>query len=188
MLAPAQTSTTPPASQPSAIAQPAAAAADATRYIIGAEDVLTITVFHEPNMSGTLPVRPDGMISIAFIGDLPAAGKTPMQLGADITEKAKKFIQEPSVTVVVTAVNSQKIFLVGEVGKVGPIALTPGMSPLQAIATAGGPTPYANTKHIYILRGTGAKQQKIAFNYKQALKGDSRQGIELHPGDTIVVP
>ncbi len=171
-----------------ALTQPAPAAADAATYVIGAEDVLQITVWNEPKMSGSLPVRPDGMISIALIGDLPAAGKTPARLGTDIAERAKKFIQDPSVTVVVTAVNSQKIFLVGEVTKVGPIALSPGMSPLQAISTAGGPTPYANLKHIYILRGAGAKQQKIAFNYKQALKGEDRQGLELHPGDTIVVP
>ena len=166
---------------------PAPAAADA-RYVIGAEDVLQITVWNEPKMSGALPVRPDGMISIALIGDLPAAGRTPAQLGNDITEKAKKVIRDPNVTVVVTAVNSQKVFLVGEVGKVGPIALTPGMTPLQAIATAGGPGPFANVKKIYILRGAGVQQQRIPFNYKQALKGESRQGVELHSGDTIVVP
>ena len=167
---------------------PAPAAADSARYIIGAEDMLQITVWNEPKMSGALPVRPDGMISIALIGDIPAAGKTPLQLGADITERAKKLIQDPNVTVAVTGVNSQKVYMVGEVGKVGPIPLTPGMSPLQAIASAGGPSPYANVKHIYILRGAGAQQQKIPFNYKQALKGDNRQGVELRPGDTIVVP
>ena len=150
--------------------------------------MLQITVWHEPNMSGSLPVRPDGMISLALLGDLPAAGRTPMQLGADIAEKARKYIQDPNVTVVVTAVNSQRIFMVGEVGKVGPVALTPGMTPLQAIAAAGGPGPFANVKHMYILRGTGAQQQKIPFNYKQALKGDNRQGVALHPGDTIVIP
>ncbi len=185
---PVQTSTPAPSSAPPPVAQPAAAAADPNRYIIGADDMLQITVWHEPSMSGALPVRPDGMISLALLNDVPAAGKTPMQLSDDITEKLKKLIRDPSVTVVVTAVNSKKVFLVGEVGKVGPIPLTPGMSPLQAIATAGGPTAYANLKHIYVLRGAGAKQQKIAFNYKQALKGDNRQGIELLPGDTIVVP
>lgn len=189
----AQTASPQPATAPTTAVTPPPAtpvpiASDAARYVIGAEDVLQITVWHEPNMSGALPVRPDGMISLALIGDLPAAGKTPMQLGSDIAERAKKFIQDPNVTVVVTAVNSQRVFMVGEVGKVGPIALTPGMTPLQAISTAGGPGPFANVKKIYILRGAGAQQQKIPFNYKQALKGESRQGIELHPGDTIVVP
>ncbi len=135
-----------------------------------------------------LPVRPDGMISLVLIGDLKAAGKTPTELSGDIRQRLKKYIQDPSVTVAVTAVNSQRIFMVGEVGHVGPISMSPGMTPLQAISAAGGPSPYANLKRIYILRGLGAKQQKIPFNYKQALKGDNRQDITLQPGDTIVVP
>ncbi len=161
---------------------------DASTYIIGAEDVLQVTVWKEPTLSGTIPVRPDGMISLVLAGDMPAAGKTPMQLAAEITTKLKKYIQDPTVSVVVTAVNSQRIFLIGEVGHVGPVPLTAGMTPLQAIAAGGGLTPFANSKHIYILRGEQGKQQKIPFNYKGALKGDSRQNITLLPGDTIVVP
>ena len=153
-----------------------------------------MTVWREPTLSGVFPVRPDGMISIVFIGDVRASGRTPTELGGDIAQRLKKYIQDPNVTVAVVAVNSQKIYLVGEVGKVGPILMTPGMTPLQAIAAAGGPSPYANLKHIYILRpanrqaGASAQQQKIPFNYKQALKGDNRQDIPLQPGDTIVVP
>jgi polysaccharide export outer membrane protein len=158
------------------------------RYVIGADDSLQVTVWKEPTLSGTIPVRPDGMISLVLVGDLPAAGRTPMQLGDDITQRLKKYIQDPVVTVVVIAVNSQRVFLVGEVGHVGPIMLTPGMSPLQAIAAAGGLTMFANQKRIYILRGVAGKQQKIAFNYKQALKGDNKQDVSLQPGDTIVVP
>lgn len=165
-----------------------AASMDASTYIIGAEDVLQVTVWKEPTLSGTIPVRPDGMISLVLAGDMPAAGKTPMQLAAEITTKLKKYIQDPTVSVVVTAVNSQRIFLIGEVGHVGPVPLTAGMTPLQAIAAGGGLTPFANSKHIYILRGEQGKQQKIPFNYKGALKGDSRQNITLLPGDTIVVP
>lgn len=161
---------------------------DNANYVIGADDNLQITVWREPSLSGLLPVRPDGMISLVLIGDLKAAGKTPTQLSADIAQQLKKYIQDPSVTVAVTAVNSQRIFMVGEVGHVGPVAMSPGMTPLQAISSAGGPSPYANLKRIYILRGLGAKQQKIPFNYKQALKGDNRQDITLQPGDTIVVP
>src|SRR6185312_14302265 len=109
---------------------------------------------------------------------------TPMQLSADITQRLKKYIQDPSVSVVVLAVNSQRIFLIGEVGHVGALALTAGMTPLQAIAAAGGLTPFANSKHIYILRGTGTKQEKIPFDYKLALKGDSKKDVTLLPGDT----
>jgi polysaccharide export outer membrane protein len=164
------------------------AGVDNAHYIVGAEDTLQVTVWKEPSLSGTIPVRPDGMISLVLVGDLQAAGRTPMQLSDDITTKLKKYIQDPNVSVLVMGVNSQKIFLVGEVGHVGPIMMTPGMSPLQAIAAAGGLTPYANSKKIYILRGEAGKQQKIPFNYKQALKGEETQSVALKPGDTIVVP
>ena len=135
---------------------------DATRYIIGPEDSLQVTVWKEPTLSGNFPVRPDGMISLVLVGDLPAAGLTPMALSNDITQRLKKYIQDPVVTVAVLGVNSQRIFLVGEVGKVGPVMLTPGMTPLQAIVTAGGLSQFANSKHIYILRTVAGKQQKIA--------------------------
>jgi len=157
-------------------------------YVIGPDDMLQVTVWREPSLSGSLPVRPDGMISLVLIGDLKAAGRTPMQLSADITQRLKRYIQDPVVSVAVTADTSQRVFLVGQVGKVGPISMSPGMTPLQAISAAGGPGPYANTKHIYILRGTGDHQQKIPFNYKQALKGENRQSLVLLPGDTIIVP
>jgi len=160
---------------------------DPQRYVIGAEDSLQITVWKEPTLSGTIPVRPDGMISMVLVGDLRAAGLTPMTLSTDISQKLKKYIQDPVVTVIVLGVNSQRIFTVGELNKVGPVMLTPGMTPLQAIVSAGGLTQFANSKHIYILRTVGGKQQKIPFNYKQALKGDN-QGVSLIPGDTIVVP
>jgi polysaccharide export outer membrane protein len=160
---------------------------DASRYIIGPEDSLQVTVWKEPTLSGNFPVRPDGMISLVLVGDLPAAGLTPMALSNDITQRLKKYIQDPVVTVAVLGVNSQRIFLVGEVGKVGPTMLTPGMTPLQAIVSAGGLSQFANSKKIYILRMVAGKQQKIPFNYKQALKGENT-GITLLPGDTIVVP
>ncbi len=160
---------------------------DAARYIIGPEDSLQVTVWKEPTLSGNFPVRPDGMISLVLVGDLPAAGLTPMALSNDITQRLKKYIQDPVVTVAVLGVNSQRIFLVGEVGKVGPVMLTPGMTPLQAIVSAGGLSQFANAKRIYILRMVAGKQQKIPFNYKQALKGENT-GMTLLPGDTIVVP
>ncbi len=161
---------------------------DSSSYVIGAEDALQVTVWKEPTLTGTFPVRPDGMISMVLVGDVPAAGLTPMQLGKNIEARLKKYIQDPSVSVVVTAVNSQRIFVIGEVSKVGPLMLSPGMTPLQAISAAGGVTTFANSKRIYILRGAQGKQVKIPFNYKLALKGDNKQLISLQPGDTIVVP
>jgi polysaccharide export outer membrane protein len=160
---------------------------DPARYVIGPEDQLQITVWKEPTLSGTIPVRPDGMISLVLVGDMPAAGMTPMALSSDISQRLKKYIQEPVVTVVVLGVTSQRIFMVGEVGHVAPLALTPGMTPLQAIIASGGLTQFANSKKIYILRGTAGKQQKILFNYKKALRGED-QGPALLPGDTIVIP
>lgn len=149
--------------------------------------MLQISVWKEPNLSGTFPVRPDGMISMVLLGDVQAAGLTPMQLGSNLSLQLKKFVQDPLVTVLVTQVNSQRVFLVGEVGHVGAIPITPGMTPLQAIAAGGGLTPYARTKKIYILRGPQGKQQKLPFDYKAALRGES-QNVMLQPGDTVVVP
>jgi polysaccharide export outer membrane protein len=157
-------------------------------YVIGADDSLKIEVWDNPLLSGVLPVRPDGMITLPDIGDIPAAGRTPMQLSAEITILVKKLVIDPVVTVTVLGVNSKRIFMVGEVGHVGPLLITPGMTILQAFATAGGLSPYANKKHIYILRGPAGKQQKIPFDYTKALKKGDMQGISLVPGDTIVVP
>ena len=190
--APPPPAAAPPAAQtaPSPV-QPATSAlggADAATYVIGPEDGLQVTVWKEPTLSGVFPVRPDGMISLTLLGDVRAAGLTPMQLGDSITQLLKKYIQDPSVSVVVTAVNSRRVYLVGEVSKVGPVPMSAGMTPLQAIASAGGLMLFANAKHIYILRNEQGKQQKIPFDYKQALKGDSKQLLPLRPGDTIVVP
>ncbi len=182
---------TPTAPPPAAAAPPVDAATvetDASRYVIGPDDSLQVTVWQEPSISGTFPVRPDGMISLVLVGDIQAAGLTPMHLAHDITVRLKKFIQDPVVSVVVAAVKSQRVYLVGEVMKAGPIELTAGMTPLQAIAEGGGLTPYTNGKHIYILRGPQGKQTKIPFNYRLALKGDNRQDVPLLAGDTIVVP
>ncbi len=183
---------TPTKEAPAAAAAPQVEAPatdiDASRYVIGADDSLQVTVWQEPSISGTFPVRPDGMISLVLVGDIKAAGLTPMHLAHDITLQLKRFIQDPIVSVVVAAVKSQRVYLIGQVQHAGPIVLTPGMTPLQAIAEGGGLNPYTNGKHIYILRGPQGKQTKIPFNYKLALKGDNRQDVPLLSGDTIVVP
>lgn len=157
-------------------------------YVIGPDDSLEVNVWKEPGDSGTQPVRPDGMISLPLVGDIQAAGLTPTALAAAITERLRKFITDPTVTVTVLGVRSKNIFLIGEISKPGEIPLMPGLTPLQAIASAGGLTPFANAKHIYILRGAAGKQQKIPFDYKKALRDGNLQGVTLLPGDTIVVP
>jgi len=160
----------------------------APNYIIGASDVLSVTTYDYPNFTASsLLVRPDGKITLSMIGDIPAAGLTPTQLAADITTRVKQFVIDPALTVNVNvlAVNSKQVYMMGEINHVGPINITPGMTVLQAIATAGGLTPYANKKKIYILRG--GKQQKIPFDYNRAIDKGDMQGVTLVPGDTIVV-
>lgn len=176
---------------PPALAAPApapAAGAAADTYVIGASDVIAISVWKEPTLSGSLLVRPDGMISLPLLGDVQASGLTPLQLADQIAAKLKKFVQDPNVSVVVSQIHSKVVYLMGEVGKKGPIEMTPGMTLLEAIGSAGGITEFANAKKIYILRDEAGKHEKIPVHYKEALKGDSTLDLVLKPGDTIVVP
>src|SRR3954454_7538753 len=157
-------------------------------YVIGADDTLHVDVWKEPDLTATLPVRSDGMISLPLLNDVQAAGLTPMQLAASITEKLKKYLSDPRVTVVVTQMNSQRIFVTGEVLHTGAMPLLPNMNVLQALSAAVF-TQFANSKGIYILRTENGKQVKIPVNYRQLLKGEKiDQMIMMKPRDTIVVP
>jgi polysaccharide export outer membrane protein len=157
-------------------------------YIIGADDQLHVSVWKEPDLTNTMPVRADGMISLPLLNDVQAAGLTPMQLAASISDKLKKYITEPHVTVEVTQMNSQRIYVMGEVLHPGAMNRTPDMTVLQALASAGF-TQFANTKGIYVLRTESGKQSKLPVNYKKLVKGeDMQQNYVLKPGDTIVVP
>src|SRR5216684_3407574 len=157
-------------------------------YVIGADDTLHISVWKEPDLTETLPVRPDGKISMPLLNDVPAAGLTPLQLKESITEKLKKYIADPHVTVVVTAMNSRRIFVTGEVAHTGAMPLLPNMTMLQVLSSAGF-TQFANVKNIYLLRTENGKQVKLPFNYKEVVKGNHpEQNIMLKPGDTVVVP
>jgi polysaccharide export outer membrane protein len=168
--------------------QPAAAITDAT-YVIGPEDVLNIDVWKEKEISSTVPVRPDGKISLPLLNDVQAAGLTPMQLQNNIREGLKKFIADPQVTIIVTQINSRKIFVLGEVARPGTFAMLPHMTVLQAISTAGGFSQFAKESGVYVLRTENGRQITLPFNYKEVVKGKRPdQNIELKPGDTIVVP
>jgi polysaccharide export outer membrane protein len=183
-----------PAAGPAQVAAPAPAAPNSavgtasSSYVIGPSDVLTVTVWKEPTLSGSILVRPDGMITLPLIGDVQASGLTPLQLADQIAAKLKKYVQAPNVSVVVGAIHSKVVYLLGEVGKRGPVEMTSGMTLLDAIASAGGLTEYANTKKIYILRDEAGKHERIPVHYKEALKGNSELNLVLEPGDTIVVP
>jgi polysaccharide export outer membrane protein len=158
-------------------------------YVIGPEDVLDVTVWKESEVSRVVPVRPDGRISLPLTNDVQAAGLSPDQLAATVTEKLRTFLNEPKVTVIVTAMNSQRVFVVGEVLRAGAFPLLPGMTILQAISSAGGFTTFADVKKIHVVRMRDGKQVELPFNYRDVLKGDKpEQNINLDPGDTIVVP
>ncbi|MBZ5679232.1 MAG: polysaccharide export protein [Acidobacteriia bacterium] len=157
-------------------------------YVIGADDTLHISVWKEPDLTVSLPVRPDGKISLPLLNDVSAAGLTPMQLKTSITDKLKMYIADPRVTVIVTAMNSRRIFVTGEVVHTGAMPLLPNMTMLQALSAAGF-TQFANLKNIYLLRTENGRHVKLPFNYKEVVKGNHpEQNIMLKPGDTVVVP
>lgn len=165
------------------------AATQDPNYIIGAQDVLDISVWKEPEVSRVVPVRPDGKISLPLLNDVQAAGLTPSQLAAQITVSLKKYVTSPQVTVIVTTINSQRIYIIGEVTRPGAFPMLPGMNVLQGLSSAGGFTQFAKTKGIYVLRMEGGKQQKYSVNYKDVVSGKHpEQDIVLKAGDTIVVP
>ena len=164
-------------------------AANDPDYKIGPQDVLTINVWKEPDVSREVPVRPDGKISLPLLNDVEAAGLTPMQLANALTENLKKFISSPQVTVIVKEINSRRVYVIGEVVRAGTFPLLPKMTVLQIVSSCGGFTQFANPKKIYVLRTKDGKQTKLPFNYKDVVSGKNpEQNIELEPGDTVVVP
>jgi len=165
-----------------------AATAD-PNYVIGDQDVIDIAVWKEPELTRTVPVRPDGKISLPLLNDVQAAGLTPTQLAEQITESLKKYVTNPQVTVIVSQINSQRIYILGEVNRAGAYPLLPNMTVLQGLSSAGGFTQFANSKKIYVLRTENGKQVKYPFNYKDVTNGKSPdQNIVLKAGDTIMVP
>ncbi len=159
-------------------------------FVIGNDDVLAINVWKEPDLSRSIPVRSDGRISLPLLGDLQAAGLTPLKLEQDIADKLQPYIAQPEVAVMVQQINSQKFNILGKVAKPGTYPLTNSATVLDAIALAGGCRDFAKQGSIYILRQTPeGGESRISFNYKDVIKGkNTRQNIRLQPHDTIVVP
>jgi polysaccharide biosynthesis/export protein len=164
-------------------------ATDDPNYLIGPQDVLDINVWKEAELTRSVPVRPDGKISLPLLNDVQASGLTPMQLAGRIATGLKKFVADPQVTVVVSQINSQRIYILGEVNRAGQFPLLPGMTMLEALSSAGGFTIFAHTTKIYLLRKTDGKQEKYPFNYKDVIRGKAPdENLQLKAGDTIVVP
>lgn len=177
------------------VALPAAAQSNPSHppdseFIIGPGDVLAVNVWKEAEISKVVPVRSDGRISLPLIGELQASGQTPRQLETEVTKRLKDFVAEPSVTVVVQEIRSQKFNVLGMVNHPGSFPLTKPMTVVDAIATAGGFRDFAKQKDIYVLRrDPSGKDVRLSFNYKDVIKGlHPEQNVELQNGDTVVVP
>jgi len=167
----------------------AAQSSPEAEYKIGPQDVLRVDVWKEQDISRTIPVRPDGKISLPLLDDVQAAGLTAVELAAAIREGLKKYINNPQVTVTVAEINSRRVYLTGEVARPGAFPLLPNMTVLQALSSGGGFTQFAKIKSIYILRQENGKQVKHPFNYKGVVEGKTPEdNILLLPGDVIVVP
>ena len=159
-------------------------------YVIGAEDVLAIDVWNEKEISRSVTVRSDGAISLALVGEVQAAGKTPVQLEKEIATKLHAYISDPEVTVIVQQMMSKRFNVLGEVVKPGSYLLTGSTTVLDAIALAGGFRDFAKQKAIYVLRhNTDGTENRLPFNYKDVVKGKNvEQNIKLEARDSVVVP
>jgi polysaccharide export outer membrane protein len=165
------------------------AGAASETYKIGPQDVLRVDVWKEPDFTRSVPVRPDGKITLPLLNDVQASGLTPMELAHIVRDGLKKYVTDPQVTVTIEQINSQRIYVNGEVARPGAYPLLPNMTVLQALTSAGGFTQFARIKSSYVLRIEGGKQVKMPFNYKEVINGKKPEdNIKLLPGDTIVVP
>jgi polysaccharide export outer membrane protein len=163
--------------------------ADRDHYVIGPEDVLYIHVWKEDALSRTIPVRMDGNISLPLIHEIKAAGLTPLQLGAAITERFKGFYENPTVSVIVMETNSFKVYVSGEVRTPGVYKLREETTILQIIPMAGGFTDWAKQRKILVIRKESGKEKRFTVDYKKVMKGDDlSSNVVLRPGDTIIVP
>lgn len=183
-----QQAPTNPATAPAPVANGTAASADAPQdYVIGPDDVLGVLFWRDEAMSSDVIVRPDGKISLPLLNDVQAAGQTPEGLRSHITELAKQFISEPSVSIVVRQLNSRKVFITGQVTRPGSYTISTPTSILQLIALAGGLAEYAQRESITLIRPGQA--QPLRFNYDEVSKGKKiEQNVILKVGDTIIVP
>jgi polysaccharide export outer membrane protein len=169
-----------------------APAAPPPGYVIGVDDVLTISLWKDTSLNGDVVVRPDGKISFAFLNEIQAAGLTPEQLRAVLTTEFSAIQKDPTVTLVVKQINSRKVYITGEVARPGTYALTEHMTVLNLISLAGGVSPYAHKDNISVLRIVNGVTTRIAkVNYDDMIDGKAaalKLNIELKPGDQVIVP
>ena len=155
-------------------------------YRIGREDVLEIAVWRDPDLSRTVPVRPDGLISLPMVGELQAAGKSPAELENNVRTRLEPYVKEPKVTVIVREANSSRVFVTGEVQKPGAYPMRGRVSVVQAVALAGGFSEFANSNAMMVIR-EGKGGGRFPVRYRDLVSGDGGN-FYLQPGDTVVVP
>jgi polysaccharide export outer membrane protein len=160
-----------------------------TEYLIGPEDILEISVWKEEGLEREVLVRPDGKLSFPLAGDVQAAGRTPEQVQTEITERIKRYIPDPVVTVTVKAIGGNKVYVIGEVKNPGSYVIGRYVDVIQALTLAGGLTPFARENSIKVLRREGTREIVVSFEYAEVKKGRRlEQNIFLRGGDVVVVP
>jgi len=170
-------------------APPTGGPVDPKSYVIGEADRLRIDIYKEAELSQNTIVRPDGMITVAFLNDVKVSGKTPLQAQQELAESLKPYFVNPQVTLTVIDVRSKFVYVTGAVQRPDAYPLLTPMTALQIIAKAGGTTIYASRNRIFVLRNRNGVQEKIPFPYNDLMKGKkSAKDIQLQPGDTVVVP
>jgi polysaccharide export outer membrane protein len=184
---PAVEAVPPPGAQPQTV--PTTGIQPPPGYVIGARDILSVIFWRDKDMSADVSVRPDGMISLPLINEVRAEGLTPDQLRDQVTQRAARYVADPTVSIVVREIHSRQVYITGEINRPGAYSLMMPTTVMQLISMAGGLREFAKTKDIIILRTEGGKQSAIEFNYKDVRNGKKlAQNILLQPGDTIIVP
>jgi polysaccharide biosynthesis/export protein len=182
-----ETMPSPPAATEAA-ASVAAEVDDADSYRIGPEDVLDISVWKNPELSRTVPVRPDGKVSLPLVNDIRAAGLTPTALRDQLTARLAEYLPGPEVSVMVREVHSRKVAVMGSVKTPGRFEMKSSMTVLELIALSQGFTDFANRDRIVVLRQENGKTVRIPFNYRKIAEGATQENFVVQPGDIIVVP
>ena len=169
--------------------QPSTVQPEPSSYLIGPNDILNIHVWREEALTRDVTVMADGRIAFPLIGEIMAQGKTVEGLKQAISEKLKKYVSDPNVTVIVMESRSRLIYTIGKLNSPGSFPLVAGMTVLQALSASGGFTEWADTKNILIIRRLGNTEERLQFNYKDFIDGRNvEQNVILRPNDTIVVP
>jgi polysaccharide export outer membrane protein len=161
---------------------------DLGEYRIGREDVLEVVVWHEPELTRVVPVRPDGRISLPLVGELEAAGRTPAELQATVSRALDSYVRDTRVAVVVREINGSRVFVLGEVTKPGGFALRGPLSVVQAIALAGGRTEFAKDEVVWLRQLPAGKTERVSLSFRDLVQGEAAGALWLRPGDVLYVP